>query len=434
MTLLLLTLLAAEPLPLSLAKAVELAEVPNGNLRLEIARETTAQAEARRRVALGAFLPQVDGTAGASNQTRNLAAFGFQAQPGLPFALPGFVGPFTVVDYRVSAVQSLLDLSAIERYRAAKLQKAATAASVRLAREQTAQMVARAYVAALRAEAAVTAARANVALAERLEALAETQRRAGTGTRIELTRSQVQRQNERQRLLVAENEAKKAHLELKRVTGVDWEQELVLTDRLNDGSEEVPVVAAALAAAWSERADLAAQGYRQQAALTQQKSIAAERWPSIAASGDYGTIGNGTQLLPTRTVGVSLRLPVFDGGRREARLGEAGSVVRQERLREQDLRRQIELEVREALVSLENAKGQIAVAREGLGLAEAELEQAQRRLTAGVGSSVELTDAQTRLARARDNQLSAVALFNLARIELAAATGQMDMAVRGLSK
>ncbi len=153
MTLLLLTLLAADPLPLSLAKAVELAEAPNGNLRLAIARESITQAEAKRRQAFGAFLPQMEGSAVAFNQTRNLLAFGFQF-PALPgIAVPTFVGPFTVVDYRLSASQSILDLSAIQRYRAAKLQQAATAASVRLAREQTAQMFARAYVAALRAEA-----------------------------------------------------------------------------------------------------------------------------------------------------------------------------------------------------------------------------------------------------------------------------------------
>ena len=78
MTLLLLTLLAAEPLPLSLPKAIELATAPSGNLRLQIVRTGVEQAEARRRQALGAFLPNLDGSISASSQTRNLAAFGFR--------------------------------------------------------------------------------------------------------------------------------------------------------------------------------------------------------------------------------------------------------------------------------------------------------------------------------------------------------------------
>ena len=51
-----------------------------------------------------------------------------------------------------------------------------------------------------------------------------------------------------------------------------------------------------------------------------------------------------------------------------------------------------------------------------------------------MSNSVELTDAQTRLARARDNNLAALYLFNLARIDVAAATGSMEQAVKGMVK
>jgi outer membrane protein TolC len=73
-------------------------------------------------------------------------------------------------------------------------------------------------------------------------------------------------------------------------------------------------------------------------------------------------------------------------------------------------------------------------ARQGLALAENELAQSQRRYEAGVASSVELTDAQTRLARARDNDLSATYQFNLARIDLAAATGAISGAVKRMTQ
>ena len=63
--------------------------------------------------------------------------------------------------------------------------------------------------------------------------------------------------------------------------------------------------------------------------------------------------------------------------------------------------------------------------REGLNLAQNELEQAQRRYQAGVTNSIEVTDAQTRLDRARDNQVAALYNYNLARMELATATGNI---------
>ena len=65
----------------------------------------------------------------------------------------------------------------------------------------------------------------------------------------------------------------------------------------------------------------------------------------------------------------------------------------------------------------------MAAAREGLTLAENELAQARRRYDAGVAASLEVTDAQTRLQRARDNQVNALYNYNVARLELATATG-----------
>ena len=52
-----------------------------------------------------------------------------------------------------------------------------------------------------------------------------------------------------------------------------------------------------------------------------------------------------------------------------------------------------------------------------------ELNQARRRYDAGVTTSLEVTDAQTRLERARDNRIAALFNHNLARIDLGQATG-----------
>jgi len=426
--------LAAETLPLSLPKAIELATAANGNLRLQITRETIAQAEARRRFALGAFLPNIDGSISASSQTRNLSAFGFRAAPGSPFSIPSFVGPFTVADYRATASQSILDLAAIERYRASKMQIEAVNADVRNALELTVQQVARSYVQVLRAEAALDTARANVELANRLVQLADSQKRAGTGTGIDVTRGRVQLQNEKQRQIVAANDRERATLELKRAIGIDLAQEIEVTDKMNDGSEPGVKPEAAIQSALSQRPDLLAQQKRQGVAQMNLKSIGSERFPTLGASGDYGVIGDGSSMLPTRSVGVGVRVSIFDGGRREARIAESGVVLRQERLRADDLKKQIELEVRVALNNLESARTQIDAAKLGLELAESELAQAQRRTEAGVASSVELTDAQTRLTRARDNSLSALYLYNLARIDVAAASGAMQQAVSGMVK
>ena len=146
--------------------------------------------------------------------------------------------------------------------------------------------------------------------------------------------------------------------------------------------------------------------------------------PSIVGFADYGSIGSSVNnALPTRTFGVSVRIPLFDGGRRDARRGESASQYRQEQVRTNDLREQIELEVRVALDAIASAEQQFKVASDGLVLAENELNQARRRFEAGVATGLEVTDAQTRLARARDNRIDALFNHNVARIDLAQAQG-----------
>jgi outer membrane protein TolC len=62
-------------------------------------------------------------------------------------------------------------------------------------------------------------------------------------------------------------------------------------------------------------------------------------------------------------------------------------------------------------------------------LSEKELAQARRRYEAGVTNSIEVTDAQTRLQRARDNLTNALYNDNLSRIDLSSAMGTIQALV-----
>jgi outer membrane protein TolC len=423
------SLCAAEsgPLQLSLKRAVDLATSPEGSARIQIAGEGIKQAQARSGQARAALLPNVDGYTSWQNVTRNLQAVGIIVNLPFPnFQFPTLVGPFNVIDIRATGSQTIFDLTAIRRFQAAKVGIGAARAESDNAAEQVAAQTARAYIAAVRAEADVATVKANIELAQAILKQAEDQKKAGTGTGLEITRARVQLANEEQRLLVAENGRDRARLELLRTIGLRLDTEFVLTDPL----EYVPVDATTLeqarALAVKARPDLKAQQERESSARLSASATKLERVPGLAAIADYGTIGNTlSNAFPTRTYGLSLRLPVFDGGRRDARRAEAESQFRAERVRTNDLKDQIELEVRLALDALASADRQVQVAKEGLALAEAETNQARRRYDAGVANSLEVTDAQTRLERARDNSVAALYNYNVARIDLAQATGSV---------
>lgn len=412
-------------LPLSLQRAVEIALAPAGSTRVALAEQTIKQAQARQAEARAALLPNLSGSITDRRQTLNLRTFGFDFQlPG--FSFPSVVGPFSVFDARATASQTIFDFSSLRSYQAARVNVSAAQLDFDAAKNQVADQVARAYLTALRADASLETVRANVELSSALQKLAEQQKEAGTGTGIEVTRAQVQLANDRQRLLVAENDRRRAVLNLLRAMGLKLDAHVELTGKLSYQAAEGGSLDEALAAARKVRAELKAQKQREDAARLTYGAAKWDRLPSIAASADYGSIGSelvGAQ--PTYSYGVSLRVPVFNGGRGDARRAETESQYRQERTRTHDLEEQVDLEVRLAFDSIRSAAAQVQAAREGVQLAQNELAQARRRYEAGVANSIELIDAQTRLDRAGDNHIAALYNYNLARMDLATATGSI---------
>jgi outer membrane protein TolC len=282
----------------------------------------------------------------------------------------------------------------------------------------------------LRAEARVEAAKANLNLSETLLKLAQNQKAAGTATGIDVTRARVQLANDQQRLLVAENDRTQSHLHLLRAMDLRLETRVQLTDRLEFKPAGDSSVEKALAVARQSRSDWKAQIQREDGARLNYSATKLERLPSLAGFADYGSIGTGfDNLRATRTIGFNVKVPIFDGGRRDARRTESLSQFRQEQIRKTDLERHIELEIRLALDNLHSAEEQFKVAEDGLTLSGQEMEQARRRFENGIVSSVEVTEAQTRMERARDNRIAALFLYNQARIDLLQAMGTIRTAL-----
>jgi outer membrane protein len=422
-------------LALSLKKAVQLAISPGGSAKIQLSFEALKQADSRSAQARAALLPNVDSSFSYRNQTVNLNAnglrFGIPIAPGLSVLFPALVGPFNVMDARISGTQSIFDFSSIRRFQASRAGVSAAESDMSASEEQVAAQVARAYLSAIRADADVETAQANIKLSQAVLTQAENQKQAGAGTGIEITRARVQLANDQQRLLVAENARHSAHLRLLRAMDMQLDIEMELTDKLGYIPVDAVTLEKAREQALASRPDLKAQQQRENVARLSSSATKLERLPSLSAFGDYGDIGMGiNNALPTRTYGISLRVPIYDGGRRDARRVEAASQYRSEKVRTIDLREQIELEVRLALDSLHSAEEQVKVAREGLELSENELAQARRRYEAGIANSIEVTDAQTRLERARDNQTEALYSYNLARIDLEQAMGKVRISVQ----
>ncbi len=422
----------AATMRLSLKEAIGIALAPEGSVRLQLAEELLRQARARSDEARAALLPNISASVGEQNTTRNLEAAGIRFNLPIPgFTFPTLVGPFNIFDARATASQTILNLGSMRRYQASRAGIHQAEAEAQSTQDDVRAQVARAYLAAVREEAVLEATQADVKLAEAILKLASDQKAAGTGLGIEVTRANVQLANQKQRLLVVQTQRTAAQLQLLRAMHLNLDARLELTDKLSRVPAPSLTVQQALHEAFETRADWQAQQKRLETARLLQSAARMDRLPSMSFFADYGTIGSGADsTIPTRAYGVAVQIPIFDGGRVDARRAQSISQYHQEMIRNEDLRAQIELEVRLALDSLQSSAEQVQTAEEGLALAEDEVAQAQRRYSAGVSPGIEVTDAQTRLERARENRISALFGYNVAHINLAAATGTMRQLIQ----
>ena len=413
-------------LRLSLRDAIQAAIDNNVNVRL--LKERIAAAQAQADTSLGALLPNVAGFVNGRNQTVNLAAFGLPADRLAGLGLTRSVTePFEVYDARATLVQNIFSLSLIQRWRAAKAGVSVADLEAEVTKRDVMATVGLLYIEALRADEAVKARQADIDLSQQLLKLAKDRRVAGIATGLDVTREEVQLENNKQRLLVSQNELESARLGLIRALGISFEVRVTLTDELKFVPVEAQRTEEALMTARAQRLELKAQEDRQRLAALSLSSVAGERLPALSLNGDYGWIGvKPEDALATRSIGLMFSIPIFDGGQRESRISETRSRVRQESIRMKDVSDQVTLEVRNALLTLESSTQQVAVSEKGMELALKELTFARDRFAAGLTTNIEVTNAQTSVARARDNQIEALFRFNASRINLARAKGEIE--------
>ena len=132
----------------------------------------------------------------------------------------------------------------------------------------------------------------------------------------------------------------------------------------------------------------------------------------------------------TFQVSGRLNIPIFQGGKAHADVLQADATLRQNRARLENLRGQIEYEIRTALARSAAADEQVQVARSSVDLAEQTLTQARDRFAAGVTDNLEVVQAQETVAAAHESYISSLYAHNLAKIELVRAMGYAEEGVR----
>jgi outer membrane protein TolC len=404
-------------LPLSLDLAIHMGL--QYNLGLVLSGVNAGSAGAQQLQQLQALLPTVTASAKEADQQTNLQAEGLVI-PGFPVV----VGPYAYTDIRGSMQWSLLNLSSLDNYLASKHNFQGSRLSIEDAKDMVVLTVGNAYLLCIADASRVQSAQSQVDTSKVSLDQAVANHQAGTSPLLDELRARVDYQTQQQTLITAQNQYQKDKIALARAIGLPLEQSYELSDQAPFKALDNVDTNAAVQQGLAHRRDLQALEQQVESAKASRSAATAERYPTIAFSGDYGVIGptlghsHGTfDVLGTASV------PLFEEAKLRGDARNAQAQLEQKQAQLNDLQGQISADVRNSILDIEAAAKQVSVARSNVELATEALSEAQQRYAAGVADNLAVSQAQTSMAQADDQLVSSLYQHNVAKLSLARAMG-----------
>jgi outer membrane protein TolC len=410
----------AEVLPLTLDDAIQ--RGLKHNLGLILTSTNQQSAGGQRLQELQGLLPTVDGTFKAAVAETNLQAEGLRI-PGFP----AIIGPYGYQDVRGTLTWSLLNITSLRNYLAAKHNFAGTQLSVQDARDMVVLTVGNAYLTCVADAALIESDEQQVATSKVSLDQAAANHEAGTSPLLDELRARVDYQTQEQTLISAKNQFEKDKITLARAIGLPLEQKFTLSDQAPFAVLDQLDLKALINQAEGTRSDLKALGEQVQSATASKSAATAERYPTIDFEGDYGAIG--VNMLHSHGTGDAmgtLTVPLFEEGKLRGDSRIAQSALDQKKAQFSDLQGQISADVRDAILDIQSAAERVTVAGSNVKLAAEALSEAQQRYAAGVSDNLAVSQAQQSVAQANNQYVSSLYEHNVAKLSLARALGLAD--------
>lgn len=281
------------------------------------------------------------------------------------------------------------------------------------------------------AGAAVTAARESVRASTESLRAAEARYQVGTGTPADRLQAQTAASQAMLILIQAEGNAKSTLGILANVMGLDAQSapviaepaDLVATDTFERNIGEL------IAEAKRARPDLAAAEAQVKAAQANIGAVKSSGMPSIAlsASQNYNDNGSSPALRGT-TLGISVSIPLFTGYNSTYKIKAAEAQLEAKTMQLDQLAKQVSLDVWRAYYALVTNTEAVRASSDLVASASESEKMAAGRYKAGVGGILDLLNAQSALAGARQQNIQAIYNWRIAKTALAQAMGQLDFA------
>jgi len=251
----------------------------------------------------------------------------------------------------------------------------------------------------------------------------------GVVSEFEVLRARVEKNNLLPGILAVESNLRLSKKQLKSFIGIDLNTEIELIELVDDTSTaSIPGMDDLIQQSLTQRPEVKQTDLLVDISRKAIKIYKGDYYPSLVAFAAYDWQSSSDQfsisdnISKSATAGLSLSIPIFQGGARSGEVGYRKADHRQAQLMQMQLKDDIKLEVEGAYDRLMQAKKSLDI--QGVNIAEAEegLKIANVRYKSGVGTQLEVLSAQLALTDARSAQAEAIFQFRQARAELKKAT------------
>jgi outer membrane protein len=249
--------------------------------------------------------------------------------------------------------------------------------------------------------------------------------RAGIRPEIDLAQTRTALANAKVQLVGAENNDAVSLAQLNQAMGVPSDARYTLADsELPPVPGEEAPSAALVDAALRARPELAALEHQRQAQDLTVRSLRGGFGPSLAATASATEVGTAIDHLMTNWfLGVTVNWSILQGGFTRGQVREARGTLTSLAAQEDAFRLQVRVEVEQSRLGVVAAKSSISAAEEALQSARDQLRLAEARYKNGLGSAIELGDAQVAYSSARAQEVQARYGLATARAQLITAMG-----------
>jgi outer membrane protein TolC len=334
--------------------------------------------------------------------------------------------------------QMIIDPSFWIGLKAAKASTKYYEQSTQQVNEQTAYNIANSYYQIIVAQKRLQLLRSNIQSTEKILETTELQFKNGVAKQVDVNRLKVNVSNLRSQIQQAEVSLVQAFNGLKFYMGMPMDQEVILTDTaLTFNESEAGLLEEANEEYFTKRIDYRILQTQLELQELDKKNNASGYYPTLTAYGNYGyqaqgpdfglfkTSGNNWVDYTTSAIGLRLRIPVFDGLQRNARVQQ--SKIKSEQLKE-NLRltkSNIDMEVSNATNLYKSTIQRIEAERQNVDLAQEVYKVTQLEFQEGVGTSTDVVEAETSLRQAQNTYITTLLDFYTARLNLERAKGTL---------